>query len=38
MVVMIKNFSGFIEVYSVGNWSCPTDKKRKQEIIGSKKK
>ncbi|GJN20217.1 hypothetical protein PR202_gb07566 [Eleusine coracana subsp. coracana] len=33
MVVAIKNFSGFIEVDKDGNWSCPTDKKRKQEII-----
>jgi hypothetical protein len=33
MVVVIKNFSGFIEVDKDGNWSCPTDKKRKQEII-----
>jgi hypothetical protein len=32
-VVVIKNFSGFIEVDKDGNWSCPTDKKRKQEII-----
>jgi len=33
MVVAIKNFSGFVEADKDGNWSCPTDKKRKQEII-----
>ncbi|KAL6642624.1 hypothetical protein ACP70R_020805 [Stipagrostis hirtigluma subsp. patula] len=33
MVVAIKNCSGFVEVDKDGNWSCPTDKKRKQEII-----
>ncbi|CAN6288670.1 unnamed protein product [Urochloa humidicola] len=33
MVLAIKNFSGFIEADKDGNWSCPTDKKRKQEII-----
>lgn len=33
MVVGIKNFSGFVEADKDGNWSCPTDKKRKQEII-----
>ncbi|PAN48237.1 hypothetical protein PAHAL_9G370000 [Panicum hallii] len=33
MVVAVKNFSGFVEADKDGNWSCPTDKKRKQEII-----
>ncbi|XP_066376210.1 uncharacterized protein [Miscanthus floridulus] len=33
MVVAIKNFSGFVEADKDGNWSCPTDKKRKQEIF-----
>ncbi|XP_062200801.1 uncharacterized protein LOC133903433 isoform X2 [Phragmites australis] len=33
MVVAIKNFSGFVEVDKDGNWSCPSDKKRKQEIF-----
>lgn len=33
MVVAIKNFSGFIEADKDGNWSCPTDKKRKHEIF-----
>lgn len=29
----IKNFTGFVEADKDGNWSCPTDKKRKQEIV-----